>query len=302
MMLCSVRLAAAFLLASASIPALGQEGHDMGAMGGMDHSGHDMSATAETSSSAAADDQPGEALAPPVPTDHPGDLYNDPARMAAAREEHMATGSMIVSALLVDEFEYRAVDGKDGYGWKAQGWYGDDYDKVAVTSEGAGVFGEAAERIESSLLWRHAVNPWFNLETGVRHDWRPDPQRTYGVIGLQGLAPYWFEVEAQLLVSNKGDVHPRIGASYDQRITQALILEPEAELNLALQDVPELGIGAGLERAEFGARLRYEVKPGFGPYIGVHWEGSFGGTADRARLVGEKRSQVAAVAGLRAWF
>jgi len=92
-------------------------------------------------------------------------------------------------------------------------------------------------------LYSRAIDPWFNLEAGV-HDVRPVPDRTYAVIGIDGLAPYWFEVSAQAFLSTRGDAHLRLEASYDQRITQRLILQPAAEVNIAAQDVPELGIGS----------------------------------------------------------
>lgn len=263
----------------------------------MDHSGHEGHGETDHSQP----DQPGDAP-PPVPTDHPADRYNDPARMKAARMALKHMGHYTTGAVFVDELEYRAVDGSDGYGWRGQAWHGDDIDKVAITTEGEGRFGKAPERAEASLLWRHAVNPWFNLELGVRQDFRPAPQRTYAVAGIQGLAPYWFELEGQAFVSNKGDVHARLTASHDLRVTQRLILEPEAELNLALQDVPELGVGSGLDRIELGARLRYEFVPEFAPYLGLHWERKLGGSADYARAQGEDASGVSAVAGVRAWF
>ncbi|MEJ2459456.1 MAG: copper resistance protein B [Novosphingobium sp.] len=291
-------------LALIAAPATAQEpadrtGHDTteGDMAGMDMAGMNMSRNA-----AAPDDQPGNAPPPPVPADNIEDRYYDSARMEAARRDLSRVGHYTTSAVLIDMLEYRAVNRRDGYGWRAQGWYGDDYDRIAVTTEGEGTFGKAPERAETSLLWRHAVNPWFNLETGVRHDFRPDPERTYAVAGIEGLAPYWFELEAQMMVSEKGDVLSRLGASYDERITQRLILTPDAEVNLAFQDVPELGIGAGIERIELGARLRYEIEPGFRPYLGVHWERKLGSSAGYARAEGDKPSQVSAVYGLRAWF
>ena len=109
-------------------------------------------------------------------------------------------------------------------------------------------------------------------------------------------------MEGQLLVSSKGDVHARLEASHDLRITQRLILQPEIEVDVAFQDVPELGIGGGFERIEAGARLRYQITPEFGPYLGVHWESKLGGTARLARTAGEHVSAVSAVAGLRFWF
>lgn len=284
-------------LALIAAPALAQEDAEHAG-----HSGHDMPEADMSGPAAAPDDEPGNAPPPPIPTDNIEDRYYDPARMEAARMHLSHMGHYVTSALFVDELEYRAVDGRDGFGWRAQAWHGGNIDRVAVTTEGEGAFGRAPERAEASLLWRHAVNPWFNLELGARHDFRPDPQRTYAVAGIQGLAPYWFELEGQLLVSNKGDGHARLSASHDMRITQRLILEPEAELNLAFQDVPEIGVGSGLERVELGTRLRYEIQPGFGPYLGVHWERKLGDSADFARIEGEAPSQVAAIVGLRVWF
>jgi copper resistance protein B len=121
-------------------------------------------------------------------------------------------------------------------------------------------------------------------------------------VGIEGLAPYWFEVEGALFLSNKGDLFARLEGSYDLRFTQQLILEPRVEVNLQAQDVPELGEGAGLSDAEVGLRLRYEVRREFAPYVGVHYERKFGDTADLARAAGEDRDDLRVVLGLRAWF
>ena len=101
-------------------------------------------------------------------------------------------------------------------------------------------------------LYSRAINPWFNLQAGVRHDFKPGPARTYATIGFEGLAPYWFEVEGALFLSDKGDLLGRLDGYYDQRITQKLILQPRVELNFAAQDVPSNAIGSGLSDAELG--------------------------------------------------
>jgi len=122
------------------------------------------------------------------------------------------------------------------------------------------------------------------------------------VVGIEGLAPYWFELDAQAFLSNKGDAHLRIEGSYDQRITQRLILQPAAEVNLAAQDVPELGIGSGVSDIELGLRLRYEIAREFAPYVGVNWERKLGGSADYARAAGDGASATSLVMGIRFWF
>jgi copper resistance protein B len=136
----------------------------------------------------------------------------------------------------------------------------------------------------------------------VRHDFKPDPSRTYGVLGIQGLAPYWFEVDAAGFVSNEGDVSARLEAEYDFLFTQKLILQPRTELNFAVQDVKELGIGSGLSTAELGLRLRYEIVREFAPYVGVSWTRLVGKTEDFARDEGEDVSSVSFVAGVPLWF
>lgn len=282
--------ALAIALALAASPALGQE---------TDHSQHGVM----TPPAAAAEEpEVGNAPAPSVPSDHAADRVYPADRMARARMALKDESRFSTITLMVDQLEYRAIGGKDGYGWEGEAWYGGDIDRLVVASEGEGEFGHAPEQAELRALWRHALDPWWNLELGMRHDFRPDPERSYAVIGIEGLAPYWFEVEGQLFLSDKGDVHVRAEASYDQRITLRLILEPQVELNAAFQDVPELGIGAGLDTIELGARLRYEIAPEFAPYVGVHWERKLGGSADWARAAGDDVSGISAVFGIRAWF
>ena len=276
-------------------------GHAMPEQPSVDpHAGHDMSEMARP------DDPP---VMPP-----PREAFGGPEQAAATvfdpelferkrqevlLEEH---GGFVTSMLLIDRLEYRARGGRDGYAWDGEGWYGGDYDKLWIKSEGEGAFGDSPEQVEVQALYSRAIDPWFNLQAGLRHDFRPDPQRTHLVLGIQGLAPYWFEVDGSLFLSDKGDLTARFEAEYDQRITNRLILQPAVELDLALQDVPELGIGAGLSSAEAGLRLRYEFVPEFAPYVGVEYERVFGDSADFARAAGEEVGGWSFLVGLRTWF
>lgn len=227
----------------------------------------------------------------------------DPRAMAAVRAAVYAEhGRFRGSKVMIDRLEYRAVDGRDGYAWEGDAWYGGDYDKLWLKTEGEGSFGDALEAAEVQALFSRALDPWFNLQAGVRYDIRPKPDRAHLAVGVQGLAPYWFEVDVAAFVSDKGDVTVRLEAEYDQRLTNRLILQPRVELDLAAQDVPELGIGAGLSSLEAGVRLRYEIVPEFAPYVGVEYERRFGDTADFARAEGEDAGGWAVLAGLRAWF
>jgi copper resistance protein B len=200
-----------------------------------------------------------------------------------------------------DRLEYRARQGKDGYLWDVQGYYGGDIDKFWFKSEGEGAFGEKIESAEIQGLWSHAIAPFFDVQAGVRQD-LTGPERTHLALGIQGLAPYLFEVDAAAFVSTKGDLTARIEGEIDQRITQRLILQPRAEIAFSAQDVPELGIGAGIDKIEAGVRLRYEFSREFAPYIGIDQEWKIGNSADFARAAGEDPSVTNYVVGVRFWF
>ncbi|TXC69288.1 copper resistance protein B [Sphingorhabdus soli] len=260
----------------------------------------------------------GDAMAMPVPlapiplAPPPPEAGSGPARAAEAiygaeamREAREAlkhdTGGQSFAWFMADRAEYRARQGRDGYLWDVQGYYGGDIDKFWFKSEGEGSFGEKPEQAEVQALWSHAIGPWFDLQAGVRQD-LAGPDRTHAVIGVQGLAPYLFDIDAAAFLSNKGDVTARIEAEYDQRITQRLILQPRGEVNLAAQDIPALGIGAGIDSLELGVRLRYEFAREFAPYIGVEQEWKLGGSADFARAAGHDPSVTNYVAGVRFWF
>lgn len=276
-------------------------GHVMPEQHGTDpHAGHTM---------------PGQSAAPAPPVAPPparafegpenaAETIFDPAVFRQKRRERLIDehGGMATWSLMAEQLEYRIQDGRNGYKWDVQGWYGGDYDKLWLKSEGEGAFGEAAEEIEVQGLFSRALDPWFNLQVGVRQDFRPRPQRTHLVLGVQGLAPYWFEIDGSLFLSDKGDFTARFEAEYDQRLTNKLILQPLVEIELAAQDIPELAIGSGLTSIEAGLRLRYEFKPEFAPYIGVEYARKFGDTADFARADGEHTDGWTLMLGLRTWF
>lgn len=220
-----------------------------------------------------------------------------PSRQAVARENGQFSGG----TFMVERLEARIGKEQDFYLWDTQGWYGGDIDKLWFKSEGEGAFRGDVETAEVQALWGHAIGPWFDLQVGARYDFEPDG-RAHAVLGLQGLAPYMFEIDAAAFLSDKGDLTARIEAEYDQRITQRLILQPRLELNLSAQDTIERSIGSGLSSIETGLRLRYEIIRELAPYIGVGYEAKLGDTADIARADGEDTNRVSLLFGVRAWF
>ena len=279
-----------------AMPMTGKE--DEGGMSQMDHSAMGHGASADHMAIPEGPPPP-EALQGPA---FAADAFVGAEEMAASR----AAVTKEVSGTPVfwfqgDRLEYRLREGDDGYLWDVQGYYGGDYNKFWFKSEGEGSFGETIESAEVQALWSRAIAPFFDFQAGVRQDFT-GPERTHAVVGIQGLVPYEFEVDAAAFLSNKGDLTARIEGEIDQFITQRLIVQPRGEIALSAQDIPELGIGAGIDTIEAGIRLRYEFAREFAPYIGIDQEWKIGNSRDFARADGEDPSVTNYVVGVRFWF
>ena len=280
-----------------TMPAGQSSGHDMQGMSGM--AGMAAEGVQQTGTALPA----GNGSAPPLPTDHAADsVYGQDAMAMGRHHLQQHHGGQNFNQVLLNLAEYQFRNGRDGYRWDGEAWFGGDINRLFVKSEGEGAFRQGVESAEVQALYSRTIGPYFNLQAGIRQDLGPSPKRTYATVGFEGLAPGFFELEGAAFLSNKGDLLGRLEGYYDQRITQRLILQPRAELNFAAQDVPENRIGSGLSNAELGLRLRYEVRREFAPYIGVSWDRRFGDTARFARAEGDKATSKSFVAGIRMWF
>ena len=209
--------------------------------------------------------------------------------------------------LLVDQLEYREHDGDGGHfaAWEIDGWVGGDYNRVWLRSEGDRSLTESEGEAELEILYGRLISPFWDFTVGVRQDLLSggghDRGRTFLSIGLEGLAPYWFEVTPAFYLSDDGDVSARLEATYDLLLSQRLVLQPRFELE-AGTDAREFGIGGGLQGLQLGARLRYEIRRELAPYVGVNWTRRLGKTAELTRDEGEDANILAVVAGIRLWF
>jgi len=233
------------------------------------------------------------------------DAYYPPEEMEAAREAlREGAGGQHLFFFQADRFEYQSRrDDEEIALWDVNAWYGGRVNRIWVKSEAEFELGEGAfEEADLQLLYSRAITPYFDLQAGIRQDFEPDPMRTHAVIGIQGLAPYWFEVDGALFLSDRGELTGQFEAEYELLLTQRLILQPRTEWTWSAEDIPELEIGSGLNSAAVGLRLRYEIFREFAPYIGVEWSRSFGATADYVTAAGGRTENTALVAGIRIWF
>lgn len=216
--------------------------------------------------------------------------------------------------VMFDQLEWRDGGAGDGRAaWDAQGYYGGDYDKLWIKTEGKYASESAGRDVtrardpgirdaDVEVLWDRVISAWWNIQAGGRQDFGPGQSRTWAAVGIQGLAPQWFETDVTVYVSDEGRTAARLKAQYDLLLTQRLVLQPFAEANLYGRSDSEHQIGSGLSDLEVSVRLRYEVRREFAPYIGLVWMRRFGGTADLVRSAGGDASDVELAAGLRVWF
>lgn len=278
-------------------------GHDMSSMPatGMP-AGHDMSAMPDAAP-AGTDLPVGTAPPPPIPTDHAADaVYGDAAMQMGRHHLQDGHGGQNISQVMFNIAEAQFGEGPTAFAWDGEGWFGGDINRLWIKSEGEGAFGRSLEKAEVQALYSRAIGPYFNVQGGVRYDFKPNPSRAYAVIGFEGLAPSFFEVEGALFLSNKGELMARLEGYYDQRITQRLILQPRAEVNFAAQNSRKIGVGSGLSDAEVGLRLRFDIRREFAPYVGVQYRQAFGKTRQYLREEGEDAAGWSLLTGVRVWF
>lgn len=202
---------------------------------------------------------------------------------------------------LADRFEWQDGSKENQFLWDATGWVGRDFNRLWLRTEGERASGRTEQaRIEA--LWGKPVSRWWNLLAGIRTDTAPGPSQSWLALGVVGLSPYKFEVEATAYVGDDSETAAQLEVEYELLITNRLILQPHLELNFNGQNDERRGIGSGLSNVESGLRLRYEIRREFAPYLGVEWGGKFGKNADFARAEGAPDEDWRVVFGVRAWY
>ena len=214
---------------------------------------------------------------------------------------HTVHDDAVHSFLLFDQFEGLMGAGRSGLNWDSKGWIGRDVDRFWYRTEGTGEDRRLGDA-QLHALYGRAIARWWDLVAGVREDFRPGPAQTWAAVGIQGLAPYWFDVEATAYIGAHGRTQLRFEAEYELLVTNRLILQPRFEIEAYGKSDPTREIGAGLSTMDAGLRLRYEFGREFAPYVGVTWSRKYFGTADFARAAGGQTGGARLAVGLRFWL
>ncbi len=271
----------------------------------MDHSkmGHEMDMSGDPAPMDHAAMNHGEESAAPLQPRTPIPVVTDADRVAATPPAggHPAHDNSIQNYVLLDRLEGWDADPGTGTAWEMQGWLGTDVDRLWLRSEGERIDGRT-ESADLEVLYGRSVARWWDVVAGVRHDFNPGGSQDFAAIGVMGLAPYLFEVQATGYIGQSGQTAARIEVEYEMLLTNRLILQPVIEADFYGRNDERRGIGSGLSTAEAGLRLRYEITRQFAPYVGIVHERAFGRTADFRRAEGEDASDTRVVAGFRIWF
>lgn len=248
-----------------------------------------------------ADDPPAETGQTEPTTPIPPVTEADRAAAFPEVEPHRLKGDSLYAFALLEQLEWQGGESTTGLNWEASGWFGGVRNRMWLRTEGQvddGALGDA----EAHVLYGRAVGRWWDVVVGLRQDIRPGPAQTWAAVGLQGLAPYWFELEVTGYVGDGGQTAARLEADYELLLTNRLILRPRIEVDLYGTRNLDRRIGAGLAHSDAGLRLRYEFRRELAPYLGVSWRTTYGETRDIAQLLGERRSSVRLVGGVRMWY
>jgi copper resistance protein B len=199
-----------------------------------------------------------------------------------------------------DEFEGLSGNQGQGFAWSVQANYGDDHNKAWFRTQGLKDSGPWDPTTDAEILWWRPWSAFWGMQLGLRQDFGAG-SHTYVAAGIEGLAPYWLELEATAYVGEDGRLAARLKGSYDILFTNRLILTTSLETNLYSRPENDRGLGSGLGNIEAGLRARYELTRKVAPYVGYVLERSFLGTADRRRAAGDPVTEHRFVAGIRMW-
>jgi copper resistance protein B len=216
-------------------------------------------------------------------------------------EGHSVHDDVVNYLVLFDQLEWESGAAGQGFGWDTKGWVGRDRDRLWFRTEGQQADGSVTDA-QTHVFYGRAISRWWNVLGGIRQDFQPGPAQTWAAVGVQGLAPYWFDVEATAYLGASGRNHFRVESEYELLLTNRLVLQPNVEMEIYGKSDPEHFRDTGLATLDFGIRLRYLVRREFAPYVGVVWHNKYFGTADMAEAAGESTGGARLALGVRLWF
>ena len=196
-------------------------------------------------------------------------------RSAPSHDDHLKEhGGQIYQTTKFENEWMVDEDGKGNLGTKFETLIGTDENRLFIEAN--------SEKSESndpkyavSALYSRNVAPFWDVQAGVRYSEdknNSSSDRVDGVIGILGLAPYFFETQAYLY----GGENNFWGASFelerDLLLTQKLITQPYIEADVIFSDDSNYAAKSGLSELKTGIKTRYEITKRIKPFIDIAYQ------------------------------
>ncbi|WP_293746434.1 copper resistance protein B [uncultured Acinetobacter sp.] len=195
----------------------------------------------------------------------PSDIQHD------AHDHHREHGGQIYQATTIKN-AWVVDDGRGSASTELKTWVGGDKNKIFIQ-----VHVEKAEsektQTETKLLYSRNVADFWDVQTGVRYQYQPEQKYAQNqwdaVLGLHGLAPYFFETEAYIYAGQNQRWQLSLETTRDVLFTQKLIAQPYLNADVIFNDESSYASKSGLSKLQIGLQTRYEISKKIMPFIDV---------------------------------
>ncbi|MCJ8163055.1 copper resistance protein B [Acinetobacter zhairhuonensis] len=214
-------------------------------------------------------------------TSAPATIQPQPAASVAAGpdddhalhiKEH---GGQIYQATTVESRWLWNEDGEGALKSELETRIGTDENKLFIKLHSDKAESHRAES-EAKVLYSRMISDFWDAQAGVRY--RNDPNRQVdenqldAVVGLHGMAPYFFETDAYVYAGQDQQWSFSLETERDLLLTQKLILKPYLDLDIVFSDDSKYAKKTGLSSIASGLETRYEISKQIMPFIDVSYE------------------------------
>ena len=200
------------------------------------------------------------------------------------RKEH---GAQIYAVTTIDNKWLLNKDGDGALKSEIETRIGTDENKIFLKAHIDKHESHDAE-YDFKMLYSRMISDFWDAQIGARyrvekveldHHRKDTEEKLDGVIGLHGMAPYFFETDVYLYAGEDNYSGFSLETERDLLLTQKLILKPYLDLDVVFNDESKYAKKSGLSSATAGLETRYEISKKIMPYVDIAYEYSKGNDA-----------------------
>lgn len=197
------------------------------------------------------------------------------------RKEH---GAQIYAISTVDTKWLLNEDGEGALKSEIETRIGTDENKIFIK-----IHTDKAEshdaHFDAKVLYSRMISDFWDVQAGVRyrsqkveldHHVKDSEEQLDAVIGLHGMAPYFFETDAYFYAGEDHYSGLSLETERDLLLTQKLIFKPYLDLDVVFSDDSKYAKKSGLSSLITGIETRYEISKKVMPYLDIAYEYSKG--------------------------